>query len=403
MALDHKEGDRVPIDFGSTQMTGIMAVAYRGLRDILGMKEEEIKVYDVQQQLALISNDILKRFGVDVLGVKPEEPGGWKAGYKMTDGHDALFPEDYSPELQANGSKVLRQAVGYFGYNYNHYVTMRMPKDGYYYDLSYQPLKEARNKKDIDKLKWFWELTDSNLDRFEHEIARLNSETDYGILANTLWGGWGQHFEVVQNLRGWDTFLMDICTNKKLAKYMLEKRHENVMYRWDLLLDRIGTQCIQVVTMGDDLGMQTGPQMSREMYLEILKPLHKKFLAYIKKRTDAKVWMHSCGSIYELIPDFIEIGVDIINPVQITARDMDSRHLKKQFGKDIVFWGGGCDSQKVLPFSTPNEVKEEVKRRINDLAPEGGFVFAPIMNIQLDVPPQNIVAMFDAAIEYGRY
>jgi uroporphyrinogen decarboxylase len=183
---------------------------------------------------------------------------------------------------------------------------------------------------------------------------------------------------------------------------MMEIRLENVLRRWEKMLRVIGDD-IQLVTMGDDLGLQDGTAMSPDLYREMVKPIHKEFISFIKKRTRAKIWMHNCGSIYDLIPDFIELGIDVINPVQVSARNMDTKKLKKEFGKDIVFWGAGCDSQNVLPWGKPEDIREEVKRRIEDLAPGGGFVFAPIMNIQLDVPVENIIAMFETALEYGKY
>ena len=400
-ALNHKEPDRVPIDFSATQMTGIMAVAYRKLRQYLGLKADNIKIFELTQQIAVVDEDVLKRFGADVIGIRPGVPQRWKKDL-LSDGSEAYFPEDYNPEIQEDGSKILRDLIGYFGYNYNLHPTLIMPKDSFYYDFAYHPLADARNKRDIDNFKWFWEIPDSDLERIKQEINYFLNETNYGVLVNTLWGGWGQHIEVLQNLRGWDQFMVDLCLDKKLARYMMENRFEHVLKRWEKMLGVIGDK-VQIITMGDDLGLQDGPAMSPELYREMVKPIHKKFISFIKERTKAKIWMHNCGSIYDLIPDIIELGIDVINPVQVSARNMDTKKLKKEFGKDIVFWGAGCDSQNVLPWGKPEDIREEVKRRIDDLAPGGGFVFAPIMNIQLDVPIENIIAMFEAALEYGKY
>jgi len=149
--------------------------------------------------------------------------------------------------------------------------------------------------------------------------------------------------------------------------------------------------------------MQNGPQLSPALYREVVKPRHNRFYQYIKQHTDAYLFLHTCGSVYTFIPDFIEMGVDILNPVQVSAKDMDTKRLKEEFGKEITFWGGGCDTQKVLPFGTPREVEEEVKRRIEDLAPGGGFVFNQSHNIQAGVPPENIMAMYEAVKKYGKY
>jgi len=400
-ALNHKEPDRVPIDFSATQMTGIMAVAYRKLRQYLGLKSDDIKIFELTQQIAVVDEDVLKRFGVDVIGIRPGVPKNWKKDF-LSDGTEAYFPEDYYPEIQEDGSKILRDLIGYFGYNYNLHPTLIMPKGGYYYDFAYHPLADAQDERDIDDFKWFWEIPDSDLERIKQEINYFLNETDYGVLVNTLWGGWGQHIEVLQNLRGWDQFMVDLCLDKKLARYMLENRFEHVLKRWEKMLSVIGDD-VQIITMGDDLGLQDGPAMSPDLYREMVKPVHKRFISFIKQRTKAKIWMHNCGSIYDLIPDLIELGIDAINPVQVSAKNMDTKKLKKEFGKDMVFWGAGCDSQNVLPWGKPEDIKEEVKRRIDDLAPGGGFVFAPIMNIQLDIPVENITAMFEAALEYGKY
>jgi uroporphyrinogen decarboxylase len=378
-----------------------MAVAYRKLRQYLGLKSDDIKIFELTQQIAVVDEDVLKRFGADVIGIRPGVPKKWKKDF-LSDGSEAYFPEDYNPEIQENGSKILRDLIGYFGYNYNLHPTLIMPKDSFYYDFAYHPLADARNKRDIDNFKWFWEIPDSDLERIKQEVNYFLKETDYGVLVNTLWGGWGQHIEVLQNLRGWDQFMVDLCIDKTLARYMMEIRLENVLRRWEKMLRVIGDD-IQLVTMGDDLGLQDGTAMSPDLYREMVKPIHKEFISFIKKRTRAKIWMHNCGSIYDLIPDFIELGIDVINPVQVSARNMDTKKLKKEFGKDIVFWGAGCDSQNVLPWGKPEDIREEVKRRIEDLAPGGGFVFAPIMNIQLDVPVENIIAMFETALEYGKY
>ena len=386
-ALNHKEADRIPIDLGATQLTGIMAVEYRKLRRHLGLATDRIRVFDLVQQLALVDRDIIERFGVDVVMTSPHSSWGWKKEL-LSDGAEALFPEGYQPETLEDGSKVLRDLIGYFGYNYNLHPTLRMPKDGDYYDMPFHPLENAETEADIDNFKLFWEISEKDLKRFEDKIDQYLRETPYGIVANTFWGGWGQHYEALQNLRGWDKFLMDLYSNKKLARYMLEKRHEAILKRWDVLLKVIGDKA-QVVTMGDDMGMQDRPQISLEIYRELLKPFHKSLLSFIKKRTKAKVWMHNCGNIWEYIPDLIEVGVDILNPVQVTAAQMDSRKLKKEFREGHRVLGGSCDTQRILPFGTPAEVRDEVKRRIDDLAPGGGFVFAPIMGIQIDVPVEK--------------
>lgn len=197
--------------------------------------------------------------------------------------------------------------------------------------------------------------------------------------------GAGGIYEWAQDLRGWDVFMMDLAANPKFAGYLLDILVEENIKRLEKILPVVEGY-VQIIQVGDDLGLQDGPQLSPELYKKIVKPRHKKLYQYIKKYSSAYLFLHTCGSVYEFIPDFIEMNVDILNPVQVSAKNMDTRRLKQEFGKYITFWGGGCDTQKILPFETPEKVTKEVKKRIEDLKPEGGFVFAQVHNIQVGVP-----------------
>lgn len=203
-------------------------------------------------------------------------------------------------------------------------------------------------------------------------------------------------------LRGMEQFFMDMATNKKLANYLLDRVTEGACTAWENSLAEIG-DLLDVAHTGDDLANQLAPMISMDMFEELLKPRYRKIIDIIKKHTDARISFHTCGSVYKFIPHLIDIGVDIFNPVQVSAADMDTKKLKKEFGDDIVFWGGGCDTQRVLPYGTRDEVREEVKRRIDDLAEGGGFVFNQVHNIQAGVPPENIMAMYETLAEYGKY
>lgn len=399
--LKHKEPDKVPIDLGSTIVTGIMAITYNRLKEYLGIKEGEIRVFDVIQQLAEVEEPVLKGMEACVLPLYPEYPKKWKEG-KLTDSTSCKVPWSFSPEISTDGSQIVREKRGYFGDNEKGLPTLRMPSGGFYFDFPYHPFQNVEKEENIDSFNWGWKMKEEDLQDLRRKTHYLYENTDYALMAGGLWGGWGQIYEVLENLRGWDTFLMDLIINQKFAEYMLDKRLEAVMRRFEQYLEVMGNYP-QIITVGDDLGMQNGPQLSPELYRKVVKPRQKKLYQFIKQRTDASLFLHTCGSVYEFIPDFIEIGVDILNPVQVSAKDMDTKRLKKEFGKDIVFWGGGCDTQKVLPFGTPDDVREEVKRRIDDLAVGGGFVFCPVHNIQVNVPPENIMAMYETAMEYGIY
>jgi len=201
---------------------------------------------------------------------------------------------------------------------------------------------------------------------------------------------------------GLERFLTSIAANEKFANAVMEKITDLYIENCTRYLDEVG-KYIQVFIYWNDIATQTGSLISPETYRRLIKPKDKKLLSAIKEKTDAKIFYHSCGATKNFIPDFIDIGVDILNPVQISAKDMNTGELKREFGDDIVFWGGGCDTQHILPFGKPDDVREEVKKRIDDLAAGGGFVFSAVHNIQGDVPPENILAMFEAFKEYRKY
>jgi uroporphyrinogen decarboxylase len=195
---------------------------------------------------------------------------------------------------------------------------------------------------------------------------------------------------------------MDMATNLDYVEALAERHVEWMLEFWDHVLTAVGPY-VQVVQLGDDLGGQDGPLFSPDIYRKIYKPRHRRLVDLVHSKTDAKVYFHSCGSIYDILPDIIESGLQIINPLQVSAKNMDSAKIKKEFGKDLSFWGGGANPQTVMMLGTPEEVREEVRRRIHDLAPGGGYVFGPVHNIQPNVPPENVVAFFEAAHEFGGY
>lgn len=394
-ALEHKEPDRVPVDLGAMLSTGIMGISYNKLKAYLGIGGGRSRIYDVRQQLVQPEIEVLERIGADVLPVLIMEPKKWKKG-KLPDDSPCELPQDFNPEILPDGSQVLRDSAGH--------ITAKMSKNGYYFDSVYHPLQNIRKVGELEQYMFYstiWSpslLDDSTLNDLYQRVKYLYETTDYALLLS----GAGGIYEWAQDLRGWDVFMMDLATNKKFAGLLLDKLVEENIKILEQILPQV-EGWVQIVQVSDDLGMQNGPQISPQLYREVVKPRHKRLYQYIKEHTSAYLFLHTCGSVYELIPDFIEMGVDILNPMQVSARDMDTKKLEKEFGKDITFWGGGCDTQKVLPFGTPKEVTQEVKRRIEDLAPNGGFIFTQVHNIQTGVPPENIMAMYDAVKKYGRY
>lgn len=268
-----------------------------------------------------------------------------------------------------------------------------------YFEPVYYPLREAKVE-DIEKYKWPSAPSADQIAQWKETAKRIREETDYAVVGDVIGLG---IFETAWSLQGLDRFMINIHRRLPLVEALLDKVLEVKLKQYEAYLSAIGPY-IDVINLSDDMGTQHGPIVSPELYRKVVKPRQKVLCQSIKEKTNAKIFLHSCGAVSEFIGDFIDVGIDILNPIQVSAKGMgDTAWLKREFGKDIVFWGGGCDSQHILPFSTPEEVEREVRRRIEDLAPGGGFVFAPVHNIQPGVPPENIVALFAAAIRYGGY
>jgi uroporphyrinogen decarboxylase len=382
------------LDLGGTVDSTIMAVAYRDLRAHLGLGPGVVRVADTYQHTALVEEDVRQALGIDVR-LAGDEPVRWREGV-LPDGSPALFPDEFRPERQYDGSQVVFDDTGT--------VVLKMPSDGHYFDPVHSPLAEATGMHEIDRHLDAIQSYDkpAHLDTSYEELARkarrLREETDYLLV-----GFFGGHiFQSSQSLRGWDTFLLDLLINRSFAEALMDRLIQANIERFERYAETVG-RYVDVIQFEDDLGMQDRPLLRPELYRQVVKPYHARLFRFARSRCDAYLLLHTDGAVAPFIPDFIEMGIDALNPVQVSAAGMDTRMLKREFGDDIVFWGAGCDSQRTLPFGTPQEVADEVKRRIDDLAPGGGFVFAPIHNIQSEVPPANVVAMFEAAREYGVY
>ena len=390
-ALNHKPVDRIPIDFGGTAETSIGGVAYAALRRDLGINGRLFRMMDLNQQLAIVDEDARKFAGGNVapLVIGANEYRVWN----LPDGTPCEVPAKWQPVRDAEGGEVLMGPHGK--------PLLRRAPDGYWFDPP-GPLCPGMDAiADIPKFMPMIKIMDrapymdETLEDLRARAKRLYEETDYAIV-----GQFGGHiFAAAQLLRGMANFMCDLAADKPFARALMDTLAEAHMEEFDAYIAAVGDY-IQVIHVADDLGGQNGPQISVEMFREMVRPPMERLYKFIKSRTKAKLFLHSCGSVYKLIPDLIEMGVDILNPVQVSAADMDSAKLKREFGRDIVFWGGGCDTQRVLPFGTPQQVREEVKRRIGDLGPDG-FVFAQVHNIQPGVPPQNLEAMWQAAQEFG--
>ena len=374
LALNHQEPDRIPIDLGATIVSSIVKSTYIPLKQTLDLEVEDIKMLDHVQQLPYVDEALLKRFDVDFRMV--QLPSATVPGLN-------IFEEgNYYAFIDRWGSKL------------------HMPKEGgLYYDWVDFPIKEPTLEA-LDTYKWPRPDPPELIDRLAEQARSLYEYSDYALVGSAVIGG--GIFEQPARTMGLENFMMALISEPQFAERLMDQITDIYIESCNNYLDKVG-QYLNVFTFWDDLAGQDGWLIRPEIYRKMIKPKQRRLVEAIKKKTNAKLFYHSCGATRGLIPDLIELGFDILNPVQVSARGMDSRKLKQDFGRDIVFWGGGVDTQHVLPFGNTQEVADEVKRRIDDLAPGGGFVFAAVHNIQAYVPPENIVTMFDTALQYGRY
>ncbi|MFW6381533.1 MAG: uroporphyrinogen decarboxylase family protein [Bacillota bacterium] len=393
-ALNHEQPDLVPIDFGAMRSTGISAIAYNNLKDYLEINDGETKMYDVFQQLAEPEESVLKKMGGDVVQLHRLAPafgvklGGWKP-WQLRDGSPCLVPDDFNPHKNEQGELEIRDGDR---------VIAKMPEDGLYFDIVHHPLSEAWTREDIDRLN-FPEITAEELEWLATEAKRLYNKTEYAILGE--FGG--NIFESGQMDWGYERYYLELGLKSDILKYYHQRLMEADLKNLKKYLETVGDY-IDIIQFGDDLGTQQGPQVSEDMYRELIMPYHQQQFQFVRENyPGVKVFLHSCGSVYDLIPDLIEAGVEILNPVQLSARKMDPEKLKDNFGDELVFWGGGCDTQTTLNNGTVEDVKQEVARQIEILAPGGGFVFTQVHNIQANVAPEKIVALYETARSNREY
>jgi uroporphyrinogen decarboxylase len=388
-AIHHLEPDRIPVDLGGMRSTGIMALAYAELKDHLGISEGGIYVFDTMQQLALVEEPVRQRFGCDVVILDQGLLAGWR-DYTLPDSTPAKICADFRTEPDGAGGEYALDAAGR--------RIQHRPASSYYFDPIYYPLADVVSEADLDRYDWPT-LTDEALTKLQNEAQRLYEETDYAIL-----GSFGGAFlEGGQGLRGWADFMMDLAGDQGFAEALLDRLLDTYLRNVELYLDAVG-DTIQIIQMGGDLGTQAGPQLRPQLYYEVIQPRQKALWGRIHELAPGvAVFLHCCGGIYDLIPGIIDAGCDVLNPVQINAKGMEPERLKREFGDRLCFWGGGCDTQQVLPFGTPEEVYEHTRRNVEILKPGGGFVFCQVHNVLAHVPPENVVAMFDAVHDSWDY
>lgn len=395
-SLSHRLPDRVPVDFSGHRSSGIAAVTYAKLRKYLDLEEKAIRVYDPIQQLAEVDEDVLDLFGVDTIELGRAFARGedfW-ADWTLPDGTPCKMPAWAVPEQKGN-QWIMRSKSGR--------VIGRMPPGALYFEQSYYPFAENADPDAVPEAmkECLWTAVASppgplvwgekGREKFREGARWLRRHTDRAIIA--LFGG--NLLELGQFLFRHDNFLMLLAAEPRKAHAFLDRALEIHLENLIRFMEDVG-ESVDIVLFGDDLGTQAGAQISPAMYREFFKPGHAAMWRLAKSLAGVKVMLHCCGGVREILPDLIDAGLDAINPVQITCSGMDAAELKREFGSEITFWGGGCDTRDILPKAAPGEVKEHVVRQLEILSPGGGFVFQQVHNILADVPPQNVAAMFEA-------
>ena len=369
-SLNHQEPDRVPIALGQATGDGITLVAYRHLLTHLGMDAGTAQLKDTRAQTARVDEAVLRRFRVDSRGTGLGAPDGWKD--KWLD--DRTVQDEWG-------------------------VVRTRPADSHYFDLCRSPFAEDPTRSTIESYPWPDPLNPGRYRGLRETARRLHRETDYAVVLDVNCA----FFLRCCELRGWENFYTDLVADVPFAEALMDRYLAIRLAMAERALEEVGDDVDVVMVTSDDLGMTQDTLISPSLYRALIKPRQQRTFDAIRARTDAFLYYHTDGAIYSLLPDLVEIGVQVLNPVEVRAVGMeDTARLKREFGDALAFWGA-IDTHHVLPQGTVAEVREEVRRRILDLGPGGGYVVGPVHNIQPDVPPANVVAMYDAAYELGRY
>lgn len=403
-AIAHRTPRQVPVDLGATPSSGISAIAYSNLLQHLELDKPTL-IYDVVQQLAQPDTEILDRFGVDVLDVGRTfntAPGEWYP-VTMANGARAYYPRSFRPVPLPDGSWATYDDDG-------RRMLAKMPVGATFFDQTYFPYADGypADYRDLDaemgRVLWSrhvhspWDHASEAgfFDTLRERALHLRETTDRAlmIVCGCNLFEWGTF------LRRMDNFLMDLLCDERNVERLLDELMVRHLATLEKVCRSVG-DVVDIIRFGDDLGMISGPLMSPATYRKLFKPRHRTLCDYVKAHSRMHTFIHSCGSIAALLPDLIDAGIEIVNPVQTNAVGMDPAFLKRKFGTDVTFWGGGIDTASVLNRGTPAQVREQVLRRLEIFAPGGGFVFNTVHNILPDVPPENIVAMYGAVAEFN--
>jgi len=404
-ALNHIEPDRVPVDLGGAVVTGIHAIALSKLRDALGLQKIPVKVYEPMMMLGVVEYDVIEALGCDVIGLN--SPGtllgykneNWKS-WQLPDGTEVLMGGGFACTYGKDGT-----IYAYPKGNTSAPPSAKMPSNGLYFDNIIR--QEDLSNHDFDARRDYADqyhvFTEEECRYYEEISKKLFEETDLAIFGNFFLGGVGDIFHIPgawlehpKGIRDLELWIMAHYDHPEYVKEFFEMQTEIQLKNLSLYHEAVGNRIAVIAMSGTDFGAQNGPFISPDCYREFYKPCHRKLNDWVHRNTKWKVFFHSCGSIIDFMEDFIEIGVDIINPVQFSAARMDVASLKKNYGSRMVFWGGGVHPQKTLPFGTPEDVEKETMENVRVLSKGGGFICAAVHNIQAPVPVENILAFFRA-------
>lgn len=413
LALNHREGDSVPLDLGATPVTGMHASSVYRLRQALQLDPlgTPVKVIEPYQMLGEIAPDLMDALGVDVVGLWPRKNlfgfynENWKP-WTLFDGTPVLVPGAFNTDPEPDGS-ILMYPEG----DHSAPPSGKMPKGGFYFDsLPRHSLPEDYPLEIAENLEEFVTVSDEDMKYFSAETERLFTQTDKAIVANfggTAFGDialvpapWLKNPHGIRNVEDW---YISTISRKNYIQRIFERQCAIALENLTLLYRAVGDRIASVYMSGTDFGMQTGSFISPKTYQDLYMPFQKQLNDWIHKNTSWTCFLHSCGSIVNLMPDLIEAGFDIFNPVQTSAVGMDPKILKKSYGDQVTFWGGGVDTQRVLPFGTPSEVRAQVHERMEHFKGCGGFVFNPSHNVQPGVPLENLLALYQAVKDFRSY
>ncbi len=412
-SLDHREPDRVPLDLGASPVTGMHVSAVYQLRQALSLDPPgtPVKVIEPFQMLGEIAPDLAAALGVDVLPLTgPNTMFGypladWKP-WTFFDGTPVLVPGGFNTRPELNGD-ILMYPEG----DESAAPSGRMPKDGFYFDAIVRQPPMIEDRLDpADNLEEFTPVSADDLDYYEQEAQRLFRETDKAILGNFGGTSFGDIALVPaiqlpdpKGIRDMTEWYMSTLTRREYIWSVFEKQCEIGLENLKKIHTRVGERIAVLFVTGTDFGTQTGPFIAPKTYRELYQPFHRIINRWVHQNTTWKTFIHSCGSVFKLVPDFIEAGFDILNPVQTSAAGMAPEALTEQFGDQVTFWGGGVDTQQTLPFGSVNEIREQVRERMSVFGRGGGFVFNPIHNVQAGVPTENLLALYQAIMNCRRY